>query len=93
MAPRTFARRFKAETGTTPYHWLTNQRVMLAERMLEESDETIERIATKVGVQQRHRVPAPLRPAARHQPPAVPPDLQGSQAGRGVLVSRLRQSA
>jgi transcriptional regulator GlxA family with amidase domain len=49
MAPRTFARRFKAETGTTPYHWITNQRVLLAERMLEESDETIERIATRVG--------------------------------------------
>ena len=49
MAPRTFARRFKAETGTTPYHWITNQRVMLAERMLEESDETIERIATRAG--------------------------------------------
>jgi transcriptional regulator GlxA family with amidase domain len=49
MAPRTFARRFKAETGTTPYHWITNQRVMLAERLLEESDETIERIAVQVG--------------------------------------------
>jgi transcriptional regulator GlxA family with amidase domain len=49
MAPRTFARRFRAETGTTPYHWITNQRVLLAERMLEESDETIERIATRVG--------------------------------------------
>ena len=49
MAPRTFARRFKAETGTTPYHWITNQRVLLAERMLEESDETIERIATQAG--------------------------------------------
>lgn len=49
MAPRTFARRFKAETGTTPYHWITNQRVMLAERMLEESDETIERIAVQAG--------------------------------------------
>jgi transcriptional regulator GlxA family with amidase domain len=49
MAPRTFARRFRAETGTTPYHWVTNQRVMLAERMLEETDETVERIATKAG--------------------------------------------
>jgi transcriptional regulator GlxA family with amidase domain len=49
MSPRTFARRFKAETGTTPYHWITNQRVLLAERLLEESDETIERIATRVG--------------------------------------------
>ena len=49
MAPRTFARRFKAETGTTPYHWITNQRVMLAERMLEETDETIERISVQAG--------------------------------------------
>ena len=49
MAPRTFARRFKAETGTTPYHWITNQRVLLAERLLEESDDTVERIATRVG--------------------------------------------
>ena len=23
MSPRTFARRFRAETGTTPLHWLT----------------------------------------------------------------------
>ena len=49
MSPRTFARRFKAETGTTPYHWLTNQRVLLAERLLEESDDSIERIAVSVG--------------------------------------------
>ncbi len=49
MSPRTFARRFKAETGTTPYHWITNQRLLLAERMLEGTDETIERIATRSG--------------------------------------------
>lgn len=49
MSPRTFARRFRAETGTTPYHWITNQRVLLAERLLEESDETVERIATRAG--------------------------------------------
>jgi transcriptional regulator GlxA family with amidase domain len=49
MSPRTFARRFRAETGTTPYHWLTNQRVLFAERMLEETEETIERIAGLAG--------------------------------------------
>ena len=38
MAPRTFARRFRAETGTTPHDWLTNQRVLLARRLLEETD-------------------------------------------------------
>lgn len=49
MSPRTFARRFKAETGTTPYHWVTNQRVLLAEQLLEGTDDTIERIAVQVG--------------------------------------------
>lgn len=49
MSSRTFARRFRAETGTTPYHWVTNQRVLLAERLLEESEETVERIATRAG--------------------------------------------
>jgi transcriptional regulator GlxA family with amidase domain len=49
MSPRTFARRFKAETGTTPYHWVTNQRVLLAEQLLEGTDDTIERIAVQSG--------------------------------------------
>jgi transcriptional regulator GlxA family with amidase domain len=49
MSPRTFARRFRAETGTTPYHWITGQRVMLAQRMLEETDETIDLIAERAG--------------------------------------------
>src|SRR3954454_3270376 len=32
MSERTFARRFVAETGTTPHRWLTTQRVLLARR-------------------------------------------------------------
>ena len=32
MSPRTFARRFLATTGTTPYQWLLRQRVQLAQR-------------------------------------------------------------
>ena len=49
MSPRTFARRFRAETGTTPHHWLTAQRVLLAERLLEDSDASVEQIAVRVG--------------------------------------------
>jgi transcriptional regulator GlxA family with amidase domain len=49
MAPRTFARRFRAETGATPHDWLTNQRVLLARRLLEESDLGIDAIATRAG--------------------------------------------
>ena len=38
MSPRTFARRFRAETGTTPHSWITLQRLLLAERLLEIRD-------------------------------------------------------
>jgi len=49
LSPRTFARRFRAETGTTPYHWLLGQRVVEAQRLLEETDLSVEAIATRVG--------------------------------------------
>jgi transcriptional regulator GlxA family with amidase domain len=49
MSPRTFARRFRDETGTTPLQWLTTQRLALAEEMLENSSLSIEQIATRVG--------------------------------------------
>ncbi|GGS26980.1 helix-turn-helix domain-containing protein [Streptomyces griseoviridis] len=49
MSPRTFARRFQQETGTTPYRWLLRQRMLLAQRLLEETDETMETIARRCG--------------------------------------------
>ncbi|MET3960301.1 transcriptional regulator GlxA family with amidase domain [Marmoricola sp. OAE513] len=49
MSPRTFARRFRAETGATPHAWVTNQRVQAAEHLLEASDASIEWIAGEVG--------------------------------------------
>ncbi|CAA9350818.1 MAG: Transcriptional regulator, AraC family [uncultured Nocardioidaceae bacterium] len=49
MSPRTFARRFRAETGTTPHQWLSHQRVLLAERLLEETGMSIEEVAQRSG--------------------------------------------
>ncbi|HEY7325273.1 MAG TPA: helix-turn-helix domain-containing protein [Streptosporangiaceae bacterium] len=49
MSPRTFARRFVAETGTTPQRWLTGQRILLAQQLLEDTDETIDFIAERAG--------------------------------------------
>jgi transcriptional regulator GlxA family with amidase domain len=49
MSARTFARRFRDETGTTPLQWLTNQRVALAEELLEGSMLTVDEIAVRVG--------------------------------------------
>jgi transcriptional regulator GlxA family with amidase domain len=49
MSPRTFARRFKAETGATPHAWVTSQRVLRAEQLLETTDRPVEWIADEVG--------------------------------------------
>ena len=49
MSSRTFARRFHATLGTTPHHWLLQQRMVLAQRLLETTNEPIERIATCCG--------------------------------------------
>ncbi|CAN5651410.1 helix-turn-helix domain-containing protein [soil metagenome] len=49
MSARTFARRFVEETGRTPMQWVTDQRVLYARRMLEETTLDIDRIADKAG--------------------------------------------
>jgi AraC family transcriptional activator FtrA len=49
MSPRTFARRFKAATGTTPLQWLVTQRVVLAQRLLEGTDLPVEIVARQSG--------------------------------------------
>ncbi|MBM6404850.1 helix-turn-helix domain-containing protein [Phycicoccus sp. CSK15P-2] len=49
MSPRTFARRFVAETGTTPHQWLVDQRVLRARELLEESDLPVEHVASEAG--------------------------------------------
>jgi transcriptional regulator GlxA family with amidase domain len=49
MSPRTFARRFRDEVGTTPHAWITMQRVLRAEELLEATDHPVERIAAEVG--------------------------------------------
>jgi len=49
MSARTFARRFVEETGRTPMQWVTDQRVLYARRLLEETDLDIDRVADKSG--------------------------------------------
>jgi AraC family transcriptional activator FtrA len=42
-------RSFVAETGTTPHIWLTLQRVLLAQRLLEDTDLGIDAVADRCG--------------------------------------------
>jgi transcriptional regulator GlxA family with amidase domain len=49
VSERTFARRFRAETGTTPLQWLLGQRVLEARRLLERTDLPVEVVAGRCG--------------------------------------------
>ena len=86
MSPRTFARRFVASTGTTPYRWLLRQRIQLAQRLLETTDLPIDPVARASGFSPRPTcastsagscAPAP-RPTAAPSPPPAPLANSGS---------------
>jgi transcriptional regulator GlxA family with amidase domain len=49
MSRRNFTRRFREVTGTTPARWVVNQRLVLAQRLLETKTFSVELIAEKVG--------------------------------------------
>ena len=49
MSPRSFARHFRAATGTTPHRWLLEQRLRRAEALLESSDLTVDAVAQRCG--------------------------------------------
>ncbi|MER6511672.1 helix-turn-helix domain-containing protein [Nonomuraea sp. NPDC001636] len=49
MSPRTFARRFKDLTGTTPHRWLLERRLQLAEELLETTELSVEAVAVRAG--------------------------------------------
>src|SRR4051794_33026225 len=95
MSPRSFARRFKATTGTTPHAWLLGQRLAAAEALLEESDAPVEEVArlvgfgTAAGLREQFARRRGVSPRAYRQTfragsarGAAPVQLDGHRAGR-----------
>jgi transcriptional regulator GlxA family with amidase domain len=95
FAPRTFARRFLAETGMTPRRWLTAQRLLEARRLLEATDLTVDEIARRCGLgtaanlrlnlaRDAATTPSAYRSAFRGHsaPPPRPPAAQPSPASQ-----------
>ncbi|MFD4988002.1 GlxA family transcriptional regulator [Streptomyces sp. NPDC058374] len=70
MSVRTYTRHFRQETGLTPLRWLTQRRLDRARQYLEETDHTIDRIATACGfgtdVSLRHHFHAALGTTPRN---------------------------
>ena len=51
LSARHFSRLFKAREGTTPLQWILHQRILLARRLLETTNASIEAIASRCGFQ------------------------------------------
>jgi transcriptional regulator GlxA family with amidase domain len=80
MSPRSFARHFKAVTGTTPHSWVLEQRLHRAEEMLETGDLPVEEVARRVGFGS----PATLREQFVRRRGVPPRDYRRTFAGRPV---------
>ncbi|MDI4233916.1 helix-turn-helix domain-containing protein [Bradyrhizobium sp. Arg237L] len=73
MSPRTLARRFEEQTGTTPLQWLLKMRIRRAQELLETSEASVDQIASSVGFESavtfrsRFRKVAGISPTAYRQ--------------------------
>lgn len=82
LSPRTFARRFAAEVGTTPAAWVARARIEAAQQALQQGDDTLPVVAARCGfgsVAALHRAfrdragttPGTYRQHFRHAHPAA----------------------
>jgi len=86
MSPRTFARRFRATTGTTPHHWMLRQRVLLAQRLLETTTMPIDLVASRCGLGTATNLRQHFQRIVRTSPQAYRRTFQPSGDGRKVKL-------
>jgi transcriptional regulator GlxA family with amidase domain len=86
---RTFNRRFRQETGTTPLRWLHAQRVDHARRLLEASDLPVETVARRCGFGSAAILRQHFRRATATTPTAYRRTFAGSD-GRAAFPRPLR---
>ncbi len=88
MAPRTFARRFVAETGTTPLRWLLAARLDRARELLESTGLAVDQVAERCGLGSPSNLRLHFRRVLGTSPTAyratfAPPEPPGDAAPSG----------
>ncbi|MEU9733038.1 helix-turn-helix domain-containing protein [Streptomyces sp. NPDC048002] len=84
MSERTFGRRFREQTGTTPLQWLLRARVRRAQYLLENSDHPVERIAQQAGFGSPTAFRERFRRTVGTTPYAYRAAFRGGRAGAGA---------
>lgn len=84
MSPRTFARQFRQQTGTTPAQWILEQRTRAAQALLENSDLPVEHVAQRSGFGSA----ATLRAHFARRLSTTPTAYRRSFRGRNVDATR-----
>lgn len=99
-SPRTLARRFADEAGTTPLAWLAAQRVLEARRLLEATDLPVDEVARRCGLGTAANLRLHLRRDAGTTPTAYRATFRGrteepepASLDREAWIARARDDA
>ncbi|MGH3501135.1 MAG: GlxA family transcriptional regulator [Nocardioidaceae bacterium] len=76
VSVRTFTRCFRAETGTSPGQWLSARRLDRARELLEQTDLSIDQVATAAWLRHRNVPASPPKRSVGHFTPGLPNHLQ-----------------
>ena len=79
-SPRTLARRFHRDIGTTPMRWVAAERIAIAKRLLETTDLSLDRVSHDAG----YYSPATFRASFISEVGVTPGRYRLRFAGRGV---------
>lgn len=86
MSVRTFTRRFREEVGVSPLQWLTQQRVERARQLLEETELTVDRVASDAGFGTAASLRQHLQAAIGVSPSAYRSTYRGAAAEGGAVA-------